>query len=244
MGRPGAGVPGPQDFGGGRAASPFTGGRHPGFSRPTIIKELQAFLGMVNFYRRFLPNIARTLRPLTDALRGCGKGVDKLDWSAAMDAAFAAAKQSLLTATHLAHPTVGAELSVVVDASATHVGACLQQRLPGRKVWQPLGFFSKKLEAAQQKYSAFDRELFACYAGIRHFRYLLNGRPFAIFKDHKPWLGCLSRGQHAKPGSCPTWRSIPRTSAKSPGQPTWWLILSPGRLGTRRRRGLPRWQPV
>ncbi len=117
------------------------------FPRPSIIKELQAFLGMVNFYMRFLPSIAHTLRPLTDALRGGRKGADRLEWSAAMDAAFAGAKQSLLTATHLAHPTVGAELSVVVDASATHVGACLQQRL---------GFFSKKLEAAQQKYSAFN----------------------------------------------------------------------------------------
>ncbi len=75
--------------------------------------------------------------------------------------------------------------TVVVDASATHVGACLQQRLPGRKAWQPLGFFSKKLEAAQQKYSAFDRELFACFAGIRHFRYMLDGRRFAIFTDQK-----------------------------------------------------------
>jgi hypothetical protein len=59
---------------------------------------------------------------LTDGLRGRKKGVDKLEWSA-MDAAFAGTKQALLSATHLAHPTVGAELSVVVDASATHVGA-------------------------------------------------------------------------------------------------------------------------
>jgi cleavage and polyadenylation specificity factor subunit 1 len=163
------------------------------FPRPSIIKELQAFLGMVNFYRRCLPSIARTLRPLTDALRGSKKGADKLEWSAAMEGAFAAAKQSLLTATHLAHPTVGAELSVVVDASATHVGACLQQRLYGKKAWQPLGFFSKKLEAAQQKYSAFDRELFACFAGIRHFRYMLDGRRFAIFTDHKPLTYALAR---------------------------------------------------
>ncbi len=163
------------------------------FPRPTIIKELQAFLGMVNFYRRFLPSIARTLRPLTDGLRGDRKWLDRLEWSAVIDAAFAGAKQSLLTATHLAHPTVGAELSVVVDASATHVGACLQQRLPGRKVWQPLGFFSKKLEAAQQKYYAFDRELFACYAGIGHFRYMLDGRQFAIFTDHKPLTYALAR---------------------------------------------------
>ena len=89
------------------------------FPCSTIIKELQAFLGMVNFYRRFLPSIARTLQRLTDALRGGRKGADRLEWLAAMDAAFAGAKQSLLTATHLAHPTVGAELSVVVDASAT-----------------------------------------------------------------------------------------------------------------------------
>jgi hypothetical protein len=95
------------------------------FPRPTIIKELQAFLGMVNFYRRILPSIAHTLRLLTDALRGGRKGADKLEWLAAMGAAFAGAKQALLTATHLAHPTVGAELSVVVDSSATHVGACL-----------------------------------------------------------------------------------------------------------------------
>jgi hypothetical protein len=83
-----------------------------------------------------------------------------------------------------------------MDASATQVGACLQ--------WQPLGFFSKKLEAAQQKYSAFDRELFACYSGIRHFRYMLDGRRFAVFTYHKsltfallwvadPWMASQCR---------------------------------------------------
>jgi hypothetical protein len=108
-----------------------------------------------------------------------------------MDAAFAGAKQALFLATHLAHPTVGAELSVVVDALPTHVGAFLQQQLPGRKDWQPLGFFSKKLEVAQQKFSDFDRELFACSSGIRHFRYMLDGRQFAISRTTSrspmPW---------------------------------------------------------
>jgi hypothetical protein len=80
-----------------------------------------------------------------------------------------------------------------MDASATHVGACLQQQLPGRKDWQPLSFFYKKLEAAQQKYSAYDRELFACYLGIRHFRYMLDGQRFAVFTDHKPLTYSLSR---------------------------------------------------
>jgi hypothetical protein len=59
--------------------------------------------------------------------------------------------------------------------------------------WQPLGFFSKKLDEAQTRWSAFDRELFACVEGIRHFRYILEGRVFTIFTDHKPLVGVLAR---------------------------------------------------
>ncbi len=83
----------------------------------------------------------------------------------------------------------------MVNASATHLGVCLQQQLRGKQKWQPLRFFSKKLETAQQKYSAFDRELFACYSGIRHFRHMQEGIRFTIYTDHKPLtytLVCVS----------------------------------------------------
>jgi hypothetical protein len=81
----------------------------------------------------------------------------------------------------------------MVDASATHVGAALQQKPSPSSPWQPLGFFSKKLDTAQMKYSAFDRKMFACYVGIRHFRYILEGRPFTIFTDHKPLTYAVGR---------------------------------------------------
>jgi hypothetical protein len=113
-------------------------------------------------------------------------------WHAAMDEAFAATNHALLEATHLAHPLEGATLSLVVDASATHVGACLQQQLCGKQALQPLGFFSKKLETAQQKYSTFDRMLFACYSGIQHFRHMLEGCHFNIYTDHKPLTSALA----------------------------------------------------
>ncbi len=58
---------------------------HP---RPTCVKELQAFLGLVNFYRRFVPAAARLLRPLTDVLRGGKKGGDKIEWSTMMEESF------------------------------------------------------------------------------------------------------------------------------------------------------------
>jgi predicted lipid-binding transport protein (Tim44 family) len=122
---------------------------------------------MINFYRKFFRSAAAVLRPLTEALRG-GQHV-AITWSAEMVAAFQASKEALMAATELAHPQPGAEISLAVDASGMHVGAALQQHMSGGGV-RPLGFFSAKLEAAQQKYSAFDRELLACYLAVRHFR--------------------------------------------------------------------------
>jgi hypothetical protein len=54
--------------------------------------------------------------------------------------------------------------------------------------WQPLAFFSKKLNPAQQKYSAYDRELLAIYEAVRHFRYMLEARQFTILTDHNCFL--------------------------------------------------------
>jgi hypothetical protein len=82
---------------------------------------------------------------------------------------------------------------LAVDASATHIGACLQQKRLGSPSWEPLGFFSKKLEPAQVKYLAFDRELLACFLGIRHFRFMLEGRAFTIYMDHKPLTTAINR---------------------------------------------------
>jgi hypothetical protein len=95
-------------------------------------------------------------------------------------------KQMLASATRLAHPAQAAKLSLAVDASETHIGACPQQKRAGSPGWEPLGFFSKKLEPALVKYSAFDRELLAYFLGIHHFRFMLEGRAFTIYTDHKP----------------------------------------------------------
>jgi hypothetical protein len=86
----------------------------------------------------------------------------------------------------------GAELSLVTDASATHVGTVVQQRRRG-EAWRPLGFFSAQLNKAEVNYSSFDRELLSVVAAIRHFRYLLEGRSFMVFTDHKPLVGALHR---------------------------------------------------
>ena len=84
------------------------------FERPRTVKAMQRFLGLVNFYHRFLPRIAAIMRPLTDALAGAPR---QLKWTAEMSAAFESTKKCLAEATLLCHPVSGAELRVNTDAS-------------------------------------------------------------------------------------------------------------------------------
>jgi hypothetical protein len=72
----------------------------------------------------------------------------------------------------------------MTDASDVAVGAVLQQRV--NNVWQPLGFFTKRLQPAETRDSTFGRELLAVYLSIRHFRHHLETRQFFILTDHKP----------------------------------------------------------
>ena len=159
------------------------------FAAPASKKDLQRFLGLLNFYRRFLPGVAGLLKPLTDALRGPPRS--PLVWTPECETAFVAARRCLSAKMELFHPDPSAELSVAVDASSTHVGAVLQQA--GGAGTQPLSFFSRKLSSAQSKYSAFDRELLAAFSAVRHWRHLLEGRRFKLLTDHKPLPAAIKR---------------------------------------------------
>jgi len=161
------------------------------FPQPTDKPGLQRFLGMVNFYRKFLRGAARVLAPLTDALKGPGKTKTIL-WTPLMDSAFVKIKNLLSSVPELVHPQCNAPISLAVDASDSHIGAVLQQQLRD-KSWSPLAFFSKKLSDTERRYSAFDRELLAAYISVRHFRFMLEGREFTIFTDHKPLTHALFR---------------------------------------------------
>jgi hypothetical protein len=141
---------------------------------PQDVKQLQCFLGMVNFYRQFLPNCAKVLKPLTDLLRGNPK---TLAWSDAATEAFEQTKRLLVAAVPLRHPAPNAELSLATDASDSHIGGVMQQKVGDH--WQPLGFFSRKLSETESCYSTFDRELLAVFSAIKHFQHYCEGVRYA-----------------------------------------------------------------
>uniref|UniRef100_A0A1X7UWY9 RNA-directed DNA polymerase n=1 Tax=Amphimedon queenslandica TaxID=400682 RepID=A0A1X7UWY9_AMPQE len=153
------------------------------YPRPTTQRKLREFLGLTNFYNRFVPNLASVLSPLYKYLGKEYKNTKKIVWTEDSIAAFEAAKTALADATLLAHPKHNAPLRAV-----------LQQWVDSS--WQPLAFFSKKLQPAERKYSTIDRELFGIYLAIRHFRHFVEGRQFHVFTDHKPLTflpSCQSR---------------------------------------------------
>ena len=127
---------------------------------------------MVNYYHRFIPHCADKLTPLNNLLTAANEGHTRLSPKSNFDlkgneeaeSAFSESKQILANATLLVHPDSTAQLNITRDASDVAVGGVLQQFLNG--MWQPLPFFSKKLNPAETRYSAFDRELLAVYATI------------------------------------------------------------------------------
>lgn len=166
------------------------------FARPETKKHLKRFLGMINFYHRFIPHAAALLAPLHDlAAADDPPRSTKVAWTPETDAAFNAAKAALADATTLAHPVRDAQLSLSTDASNSAAGAVLNQRV-GDSL-QPLAFFSRKFTPTQRRYSTFGRELLAMYLAVRRFMPYIEGRDFEILTDHKPLVFALQANSTA-----------------------------------------------
>ena len=160
------------------------------FPRPDSVKGMQKFLGMVNYYHRFIHNAAHIMQPLHEAIKS-KKPSSKVQWDDANIKAFSDIKEAIASATLLAHPMVFAPIALRTDASSTGIGAVLEQQQKG--VWRPLAFFSRHLKGAETKYSTFDRELLAAFSAVRHFQTQIEGRQCILFTDHRPLTQALKR---------------------------------------------------
>ncbi|UYV70374.1 hypothetical protein LAZ67_7002762 [Cordylochernes scorpioides] len=166
---------------------------------PDTVGKLRRFLGMLNFYRRCLLNAASTQAPLHAMIEGRKNA--SCQWTSTALQAFDQCKFQLANAALLHHHFPEAPLCLTVDASDFAVGAALHQQVGNN--FQPIAFFSRKLDAAQRKYSAYDRELLAVYLAIKHFRHLLEGRQFPVYTDHKPLTYAFQQNlDKASPRQC------------------------------------------
>ena len=146
----------------------------------TNVKEVQTFLGVCGWWRKFVPNYADIANPLYKLLEK-----DKFNWNEHTEHAFQTLKKCLMTAPILAHPDISKEFIVMTDASEVAVGgALLQEHSLGTLM--PVAYFSRALTKRERGYSTYDREAIAIRDTLHRFRHYLLGRPFLLRTDHKP----------------------------------------------------------
>ena len=177
-------------------------------ARPKSLTELKAFLGLLNYYGKFIPNLSSVLHPLYELLHSnC-----KWNWTSAREKAFVTAKSLLTSDNVLIHFDPSMDIVLACDASAYGIGAVLAHKMADGSE-RPVGFASRTLSPAEQKYSQIEKETLACVYGVKRFHSYLFGHKFCLVTDHKPLLSILH--EH---------RSIPTTVSNRIQR--WALTLS------------------
>lgn len=154
------------------------------FPNPKNPKNIKQFLGLVGYYRRFIPNFSKIAKPLTDLLKK-----DKaFTWLSKHQEAFNALKLSLCEEPILQYPDFNRPFILTTDASGYAIGGVLSQGEIGKDL--PIAYTSRVLNNAEQNYSTIEKECLAIVYCVSHFRPYLYGKKFTIITDHKPlvWL--------------------------------------------------------
>ena len=149
---------------------------------PKCIKEVQKFLGLANYYRRFIEGFATVARPLHDLV----KKDKKWEWTEREEKVFKELKERFTKEPVLAAPDIDKKMRMEVDASDYATGGMLSMECEDR-LWRPVAFLSKSLNETERNYEIHDKEMLAIIRGLEAWRHLLEGvqSKFEIWTDHK-----------------------------------------------------------
>lgn len=150
---------------------------------PTNVTELKSFLGMVNFYGKFIPNASMIMQPLYRLLK---KDV-QWTWSTECKNSFEKVKNILMSSSVLAHYDPNLPVKLTVDASQYGLGAVISH-IYDKNTERPIAFASRLLNSAELNYSQIEKEACAIIFGVQKFFQYLYGRKFLLYSDHKPLL--------------------------------------------------------
>jgi len=131
---------------------------------PKWVKKVQAFLGLTNYYQKFVPNYARIAEPLTQLT--CKN--KRWHWNKKQKNAFHALKRSLSRTAHLRILNSTCEKVLKINASNFAVGACLYQIKDGQQ--RPIAYQSRKLSEPEKRYKVHDKELLAIVKALQDWR--------------------------------------------------------------------------
>ena len=118
---------------------------------------MQAFIGFINFYRRFIWDFLTIARPLFDLTRSN----KAWSWDAKEWKAFERLKMTVTTASVLVSPQDLEPFHIKANSSNFASRAVLSQQLPRKEKWHPVAFYSKSLSLVKQNYEIHDKEMLA-----------------------------------------------------------------------------------
>jgi len=149
---------------------------------PRNIKEMQKFLGLANYYRRFIKNFAKIAALLYVLVRK----EQRWKWEREQKKAFGKLKVVFITEPVLAIPEINREMRVEADASDYATGGVLSTKCENGK-WRPVAFISKLLNATERNYEIHNKEILAVIRCLEMWRYYLERAKleFEIWTDHK-----------------------------------------------------------
>ena len=157
---------------------------------PSSKKQVQVFLGMVNYYRRFIPNLSRVEAPIRKLVSS-----SHFEWPKDADVAFNVIKHLVCRDTILAYPSREAKLVIDTDASYEGLGAVISQ-IDEKCIEQPISFTSRTLSESEKKWTVMERECLAIVWAITdQFHCYVYRATFTIRTDNKPlkWLQTLRK---------------------------------------------------
>jgi hypothetical protein len=149
---------------------------------PTTVKQIRAFLGFGNFYRRFIWHFSDIARPLNDLL----KKDQKFEWTNDCQIAFDELKKCFTEEPVLMMPDHSRPFQIETDASKYATGAVLTQ-LDSNGDRHPISFISKTLSPTERNYEIYDRELLAIIRALEEWRHYIQGSAHTtiVLSDHK-----------------------------------------------------------
>ena len=137
---------------------------------PTTVRELKAYLGMLNYYERFTKNLSSVLAPLYNLLQ---KNAE-CKWEKKQQEAFRAWKDFLCSADVLVHFDSSKDSILSCDASPYGIGGVLSHKMNDRTE-RPIGFVSRTLDSAEKNYSQLEKESLALVFSVKKFYQSLLG---------------------------------------------------------------------
>ena len=165
--------------GGGISADPRKVRAVTEYPRPNDLRALRAFLGLLSYYRRFIPQFSAIAQPLYSLTR---KDTPFL-WSADCKTAFHQLKGQLTLAPVLAYPQFGKDFLLETDASGVGLGAVLSQKQEDGTI-RPIAFASRTLQPHEKNYGISEMEGLGVVWAVKHFRHYIYGHHCTVYTDH------------------------------------------------------------